>query len=270
MPAGTMLGIALTLACQGDLTQGGVAVCTTAPGAELLVDGVRTTADADGFAIIGFDRDAPAISHVIASHAIPGEAQSQIAVDLAIAPRPWDIQRVDGLPEQTVTPTDRAVLAQIARDSQAKAAALQSRAQAQGFLETWSWPVAIGRISGAFGNARVLNGVAKRPHYGVDIANPTGTVLRAPASGIVSFARTGLHFEGGLIFIDHGQGLTSMYLHLSQIAVQEGQHVAAGTVLGQVGATGRATGPHLCWRLKWRDRNLDPSLLVDRSLPNAQ
>lgn len=265
MLSAALFSLALTVSCAGDLTQGGVAVCTTVPGAEVLVDGVATRADDDGFAVIGFDRDAPALSHVIAR-----DGEREATVDLPIAPRAWDVQRIDGLPEQTVTPTSPAILARIARDSQAKAAALSSRAPGRGFLEVWSWPVTAGRISGAFGNARVLNGVAKRPHYGVDIANPIGTVLTAPASGTITLARTGLHFEGGLIFIDHGQGLTSMYLHLSEIAVREGQQVAAGEVLGQVGATGRATGPHVCWRLKWRDRNLDPSLLVDRSLEHRQ
>lgn len=265
MLTAALLAAALTLACQGDLTQGGVAVCTTAPGAELNVDGVATRADGQGYAVIGFDRDAPASSHIVARDGV-----QETAIDLPITPRVWDIQRVDGLPQQTVTPTDPAVQARIARDTKAKTAALTSRAAGEGFLERWAWPVERGRISGAFGNARVLNGVSGRPHYGVDIADPIGTRVRAPASGVVTFARTGLHYEGGLIFIDHGQGLTSMYLHLSKIAVQEGQQVNAGAYLGDVGATGRATGPHVCWRLKWRGRNLDPSLLVDESLAAAQ
>lgn len=265
MPAGALFAMALGLACQGHLVQGGLAVCTTAPGAEVLVDGVATRADASGHAVIGFDRDAPAISHVQVR-----DGGQETVIDLAIAPRAWNIQRVDGLPEQTVTPTSQAVLARIARDSKAKAAALTSRAEASGFLESWVWPVRTGRVSGAFGDARVLNGVAKRPHYGVDIADPVGTPLIAPASGTVTFARSGLHYEGGLVFIDHGQGLTSMYLHLSEISVQEGQRVAAGDPLGRVGATGRATGPHVCWRLKWRDRNLDPSLLVQTQLSPVQ
>lgn len=260
-----LIAAGLSLACTGDLIQGGVAVCTTRPQAEVSVDGVVTRADEKGHVVIGFDRDALATSRIVAR-----DGAQEAAIDLAIAPRAWDIQRIDGLPQQTVTPTDPKVLARIARDSKAKAAALTSRAAGEGFLETWAWPVERGRVSGAFGNARVLNGVPGRPHYGVDIANPTGTVLRAPASGTVTFARSGLHYEGGLIFIDHGQGLTSMYLHLSEIAVQEGQHVAAGTYLGKIGATGRATGPHVCWRLKWRDRNLDPSLLVETDLAPAQ
>lgn len=265
MTAGALFAVALALACQGHLVQGGLAVCTTAPGAEVLVDGLSTRADASGYAVIGFDRDAPAVSHVLAR-----DGGQEAAIDLAIAPRSWNIQRVDGLPEQTVTPTDPAVQARIARDSKAKAAALTSRAPGTGFLEKWAWPVQTGRISGAFGNARVLNGVAKRPHYGVDIANHVGTPLFAPASGLVTFARSGLHYEGGLIFIDHGQGLTSMYLHLSEILVQEGQKIAAGDQLGLVGVTGRATGPHVCWRLKWRDRNLDPSVLVETQLLHRQ
>jgi murein DD-endopeptidase MepM/ murein hydrolase activator NlpD len=107
-----------------------------------------------------------------------------------------------------------------------------------------------------------LNGVPARPHYGVDLAAPRGTPIVAPAGGLVSFAETGLHFEGGLIMIDHGQGLVSAYLHLSRLDVVAGQSVSQGQVIGAVGAEGRATGPHLCWRMKWRDRNLNPMSLV--------
>jgi murein DD-endopeptidase MepM/ murein hydrolase activator NlpD len=108
----------------------------------------------------------------------------------------------------------------------------------------------------------VLNGVPARPHYGVDLACPRGTPVRAPGRGLVVLAEPALHYEGGLVLIDHGQGLVSAYLHLSALDVAKGAVVAPGQRIGAVGATGRATGPHLCWRLKWRDRNMDPTLLT--------
>lgn len=251
-----VLTAALLLSCAGNFTQGGFAVCEAPPGASLLIDGrVETAADASGHALVGFDRDAPEVVQVRAEW--QGET---VTVSYAITPRTWQVQRVDGLPPQTVRPTRPEVLEKIARDSALKAAALNGRAEATGFLDEWRWPIEAARVSGPFGNARVLNGVPGRPHYGIDLAAPTGTPVLAPASGVVSLAQDGMHYEGGLVFIDHGQGLTSMYLHLSEIKVEPGQRVEAGQHIGAVGATGRASGPHLCWRLKWRDRNLDPSL----------
>ncbi len=123
------------------------------------------------------------------------------------------------------------------------------------------------RLAARFGGQRVLNGEPKRPHYGDDLAAPIGTPVSAPADGVVSFAETGLHYEGGLIMIDHGQGLVSCYLHLSRVGAVRGQAVRRGDVIGAVGKEGRATGPHLCWRLKWRGRNLDPMLLVGARSP---
>lgn len=266
MSLAMLLAAALTLSCQGDFTQGGFAVCQVPPGAEILVDGeALTTSDAQGYAVVGFDRDAKQAVRITARTA---EASSEL--DLQIAPREWRLQRVDGLPQETVTPTRPEVLRRIQRDSAMKTAALQGRAVQQGFLEAWRWPLEVARVSGPFGAARVLNGVAGRPHYGVDLAAPAGVAVVAPASGVVTLAETGMHFEGGLVFIDHGQGLTSMYLHLSEVTVAPGQLVEAGDLIGNVGATGRATGPHLCWRLKWRDRNLDPSLRAAASQASLQ
>jgi murein DD-endopeptidase MepM/ murein hydrolase activator NlpD len=108
----------------------------------------------------------------------------------------------------------------------------------------------------------VLNGVLGRPHYGVDIAAPEGSMVVAPADGVVALAETDLFYEGGLLMIDHGQGLITLYLHLSKLDVALGQSVKQGQTIGRVGKKGRATGAHLCWRMKWRGQNLDPSLAV--------
>lgn len=127
-------------------------------------------------------------------------------------------------------------------------------------LESW-------RLSARFGGQRILNGVPNRPHYGSDLAAPQGSIIRAPGDGLVTLAEPGMHFEGGLTMIDHGQGLTTFYLHQSRIDVTAGQSVTRGQPIGAVGMTGRATGPHLCWRMRWRGRNLDPMLLVGFSFP---
>ncbi len=247
----------LSLTCVGELVQGGLALCRTLPGAEIVVDGqARGHADAQGWTIVGFDRFAEGDTHVEARSG--GHAVAQA---LTIAPRTFSIQRVDGLPPQTVTPTDPEVLARIARERDLKNVGFASRADVEGWLDGFVIPTN-GRISSSWGNQRILNGVPNTPHYGVDIAAPDGTPIYAPASGVVSFANPDMHYEGGLVFIDHGQGLISMYLHMSRLDVHVGDRVTQGQLIGAVGHQGRATGPHLCWRLKWRDRNLDPSVAV--------
>ncbi len=224
----------------------------------MLVDGVAVAqSSADGWFVVGFDRDAPPTADITVQTP-DGSATHRVA----IAPGTFDVQRIDGLPPSQVTPDDPALLARIAAEGARKATGFSSRIDGDFFRTGFIWPVKATRRSSSFGGQRILNGEPKRPHYGVDLAAPVGTPVVAPAAGVVAFAETGLHFEGGLILIDHGQGLISAYLHLSRIDVTPGQRVDQGQRIGAVGKEGRATGPHLCWRLKWRDRNLDPSLWV--------
>ncbi len=249
----------LSLNCAGAFTQGGTALCRTLPGAAIYVDGVASgSADAQGWAVIGFNREHGADGVVEARADGRNATQSY-----PIAPRQFDIQRVDGLPQQTVTPTDPAVLARIQREAALKAEGFASVADVEGFLDGFISPIEGGRVSGTWGNQRVLNGVPASPHFGYDIAAPEGTPVHAPASGVVTLAQPDMHYEGGLVFIDHGQGLITMYLHMSRLDVAVGDRVTQGQVIGAVGARGRATGPHLCWRMKWRERQLDPSVAID-------
>ena len=252
--------------CSGHAEQGGFVVCKTAPGALVSVKGggsalkpesdQSVTADAAGYAVIGFDRDAKGRAHVDAK----GDGFAD-ALDIPITEREFSIQRIDGLPQDTVTPTDPKLLARIAKEVAEKNVGFASRAPVDAaFTQTWAWPID-GRISGLWGNQRVLNGVPNTPHYGVDIAGPENTEIRAPADGVVALAEPDMHFEGGLVFIDHGQGLISMYLHMNRVDVKVGNSIKQGDPIGLRGMRGRATGPHLCWRLKWRDRYLDPSLM---------
>ena len=129
------------------------------------------------------------------------------------------------------------------------------------FESGFVWPV-VGPISGVFGSQRVLNGEPRRPHYGVDVAAPPGTPVTAPADGVVAIAHPDMYYTGGTVLIDHGHGLTSVYSHLEEVWVKEGARLRQGDPIGSVGATGRATGPHLDWRINWFDQRLDPALLV--------
>jgi murein DD-endopeptidase MepM/ murein hydrolase activator NlpD len=190
--------------------------------------------------------------------------------EAVIAPGTFDIQRIDGLPADQVTPEDPVLLARLVAEGQRKAAGFASLADLDAFKSGFILPVEGARRSARFGGQRILNGEPKRPHFGVDLAAPVGTPVRAPAAGVVAFAETGLHFEGGLILIDHGQGLITAYLHLSKVLVSAGDSVRQGQLIAAVGKEGRATGPHLCWRMKWHGRNLDPSLMVGASAPRLQ
>lgn len=221
-----------------------------------------TTASAAGWFFIGFDRDAPASSEIRVD-----TPEGPLLRRLDILPGDFDVQRIGGLPQDQVSPSDPVLLERIGREAALKAAALESRLDADGFTAGFEMPLDSWRLSARFGGQRILNGEAKRPHYGADLAAPAGSVIRAPCEGVVTLAEPAMHFEGGLTMIDHGQGLTSFYLHQSRLDVAVGQQVVRGQAIGAVGMTGRATGPHLCWRLKWRDRNLDPTLLSGFRVP---
>lgn len=250
-------------ACTGHFAQGGFIVCRTDPGTRVSIEGHnRTMADAAGLVVIGFDRDAEPQLEITTEQGDPGRLVTK-RFTVTIARRSFNIQRIDGLPDAVVNPTEPALLARIAKEGALKKAAFNSQATQSGFAQPWIWPLASPfRVSAAWGGQRILNGIAKSPHYGIDLAVSKGTNIRAPADGVIVLAEPDLHYEGGLVLIDHGQGLVSAYLHMSRIDVGVGQIIKQGQSLGAVGATGRATGPHLCWRLKWRDNYLDPSLAV--------
>jgi murein DD-endopeptidase MepM/ murein hydrolase activator NlpD len=255
-PARSRAGGSLDLT--GHLVQGGHAVGRTWPRALIFVDGESlTAASANGIFIVGFDRDASASVQI---EARAGDRSARRTLD--IAPGRFPSTRVDGLPPSTVVPSDPALLARIQREVVLKTEGFASRMDADHFGDGFDWPLERFRVSSHWGAQRVLNGTPARPHYGVDLAAPEGTVIRAPADGRVVLAERDLHFEGGLVLIDHGQGLITAYLHQSRIEVAVGQALQRGETIGRVGMTGRATGPHLCWRMRWRDRNLNPTLMV--------
>ena len=243
--------------------QGGTLVGRTAPRAKIYVDDVfEGAASAAGYFVVGFDRDAPDRTKIRVVTA-QGGAEHLIEV----APVAYDVQRIQGLEDNQVNPQGEALLARIAAEGARKAEGFASRADRDDFRNGFSLPLRAYRLSGRFGGQRVLNGVPKKPHYGDDLAAPVGARIAAPAAGVVAFAETGLHFEGGLTLIDHGQGLITAYLHQSRVDVRKGDVVAQGQPIGLVGKEGRATGPHLCWRMKWHGRYLDPMLLVGVKAP---
>lgn len=245
----------LAVAIEGVPRQSGLIVARTAPGAAGSFGDLNVRADASGVILLGLDRDA-APRMTLTLQAPDGKRASRT---LEVAPRTYVTRRVDGVPASRMDPPDSEG-PRIQREIALKNRAFASRADVAGFLERFTWPIPPTRVTSPWGAQRILNGTAQRPHYGVDIAGPTGTTVRAPASGVVVIAEPDLFFEGGMVSIDHGQGLITSYLHLSRVDAAVGQTVARGAILGAVGARGRATGPHLCWRMRWRSKQVDPTL----------
>ena len=184
------------------------------------------------------------------------------SASITVTPRDWPIERIDGVPPATVNPPP-AIAERIEREQAMVVAARERDDDRADFVQSFVWPVR-GRISGRFGNQRVYNGSPKSPHSGMDIAVPQGTPVLAPAAGIVTFANADLYLTGGTVLLDHGHGVSSNFLHLSRIDVKVGDRVEQGQVIGAVGATGRATGPHLHWGMNWFDVRIDPLLVLER------
>ncbi len=240
----------------GPLEQGGLLFGQAAPGSRVLLDGKAVPVSADGHFLLAFDRDAAPASEI----RIERPDGSSLFRVVAVKPRTFRIQRIDGLPQDKVVPPEDVWERIIAEQELLKALRAQSRPETD-YLGGFAWP-AKGRISGVYGSQRILNGEPRQPHYGIDIAVPKGTPVLAPADGVVVLAHPGLYFAGKTLVIDHGQGLKSSLLHLSEILVPEGTRVTKGQPVAKVGATGRVTGAHLDWRVSWFDRWIDPAQLV--------
>jgi murein DD-endopeptidase MepM/ murein hydrolase activator NlpD len=248
----------------GTMTQGGV-VAGTAPAdiVSLRLGAEVVPVDADGRFLIAFDRDAAPTARLTAQRA-DGRT---IEKSLTIASRPWRIERINA--PMRPTKSTEAFLALRKPELAQIAAARRLNTDARGWRQRFIWP-AMGRISGLFGSQRVYQGQPGAYHGGVDVAGATGTPVVAPADGVVILAAAKpFTLEGHLLMIDHGHGLNSAFLHLSRIDVKPGDTVTQGQRIGAIGATGRATGPHLHWGMKWNAARIDP-LLVAGPMPQGR
>ena len=241
-------------------TQGALMVGRVAPGAKVWLDGkpVRVT---EGLFAFGFGRDDTRTA-VVRVHFPTGHIKRR---KLKPTKRKYDIQSITGLPEELVTPP-KEVEERIARENALVAEARAHDSDEIWFAEKFDWP-AQGPISGVYGSQRILNGVPKAPHYGVDIAAQEGAPIRAPAPGIVALAKPDFYLTGGTVVLDHGHGVSTTYLHMSRVDVKAGERLKRGDPFGAVGHTGRATGPHLHWSMNWFHVRLDPSLVASSPAP---
>ena len=248
---------AAPLTLEGTLTQGALVVGRTEPGAAVALDDRPVRVSRDGVFLIGFGRDAGDRADLLITH----PDGSMTRRPLRVVKRNYRIQSVDGLPARKIEP-----LPSDQRRIRAEAELVQQARHRDDprsdFLSGFIWPLH-GRITGVFGSQRILNGVARSPHYGIDIAAPEETPVVAPADGLVTLVHEDMFFTGGTLILDHGHGLSSSFLHLSRILVRPGQAVKQGESVAEVGATGRATGAHLDWRVNLFDNRLDPALVLE-------
>ena len=248
----------------GTMSQGGLVRGVAPAGtATLMLDGAPVTVASDGAFVIAFDRDA-GTSAALAATMRDGRVVSRM---LSIAPRAWNISRLPTLPKYPVPSADFARLRP--PETAAIAAARATPIEADGWRQPFRWP-ATGRISTLFGSQRIYaNGEAGSYHSGIDIAVPEGTPVLAPADGVVTLVSDHpFLLEGNLLMIAHGMGVESALMHLSRIVVAPGQRVTRGQLVAYSGRTGRVTGPHLHWSLRWRTARIDP-LLVAGAMPGA-
>lgn len=239
-----------------DYQQGELVIGQVESGTDVWLDGVQVQVSDTGLYVFGLGRNAaPGVTLATRLNNIRTETP------LFVKQRSYLEQKIDGLPSKKVTPNAESTQ-RIRSDNQQIGEVRQSHSQAHWLGQQWIQPVE-GRISGVFGSRRILNGVPKNPHNGVDIAAAEGTNIIAPLAGQVALVHEQMFYTGKTIMLDHGLGVTSVYAHMQHIEVSVGQVVKQGQVLGQVGQTGRATGPHLHWGVTWQKTHLDPLLLVD-------
>ena len=243
----------------GEWIEGGLIVGNAEPGSSVTFKGEQVMVSNEGLFVLGLHRDE---DEPVRLEIEPpgGELDVQI---FEVAQREYNIQSVEGIAQNIMEPSkedqDR-----IWRDYQITSEARKVRSDLQEFLSDFNWPVR-GPISGVYGSQRIYNGVPGTPHYGLDIAVPTGTPVVAPAAGTIIMVQDDMFYSGGTIMLDHGHGVSSSFLHLSKTLVQVRDRVEQGDVIGEVGATGRVTGPHLDWRMNWGNSRIDPELLLRAS-----
>ncbi len=240
----------------GKMEQGALIRAHVEPGTKVSLNGEAVKVTSKGDFAFGFGREAELNQEL---KLIYPDGLTQI-MPLTISEKVYKIDRVNGISKKIMKPDPKAVERSRKDSKQVKAARAQFSEQ-NAFTQDFIWPLT-GRISGVYGSQRVYNGKPGNPHYGVDVAAKTGTVVVAPADGIISLSVADMFYSGGTIILDHGYGVSSSFLHLSKLYVKEGELIKQGQPIAEVGATGRVTGPHLDWRVNWYQMRLDPVTIV--------
>ena len=254
---------ASALQISGQPIQGGLLVAFSEPGAKVFVNGIQYPVFDDGRTLLPFERSQE--PKILVREILPNGQVNTLELD--VIQRDYKTERINNLPSSRVTPpTTGALQRRVDRELEEISKAREVFTPYALFDSGFDWPVK-GRITGVYGSQRVLNGIPRTPHYGIDIAAPRGTSIKAPADGVVRLIHTDNYYSGGTLILDHGYGLNSAFLHMQAFNVDVGDTVAKGTVIGTVGSTGRSTGPHLDWRITYNGVRVDPELVAGE-MPN--
>ena len=243
---------ALAVEFQGKFIQGHYIIGKTSPDTKILIDKKKVKVSKDGYFAFGIGKDRK-FDIVI--------TENERKIIKKIQKRKYKIQRIDGLPEKKVTPPEE-FYERIKKENQLIGKAREIESDLPFFKEKFIIPVDDAIITGVYGSQRILNGIPKWPHYGLDFAQKTGTPIKAMNNGIVTLAENDLFYTGATLIFDHGHGVSTLYMHMNKIFVKVGDHVKKGEIVGTVGASGRATGPHLDIRLNWFGERLDPQSIL--------
>ncbi len=254
--AGCSFQVFATVELSGEIIQGGMVLGKTSADNIVKFDEVILPLSKQGDFVFGFGRDDEK-EHVLTITFPNGETLQK---KLVPTKREYKIQRIEGIAKKIMNPNPKSV----ARAKQDSAQVRSARAELslQSACSTGFIPPANGVITGVYGSQRYYNGKPKSPHFGLDYAGNTGDAVLAPADGVVSMFVPDMFYSGGTMIIDHGHGISSSFLHLSKSYVKAGEHVTKGQKVAAIGASGRATGPHLDWRINWFQVRLDPALVL--------
>ena len=242
---------------EGKFIQGHFILGKTDPRAKIQIDKKSVRVSKDGFFAFGLGRDRK--NDVVITETFNGVKNRFVK---KVLKRDYKIQRIDGLPEKKVTPP-KEVYDRIRRENKLIGKARSIDTDLAYFKDKFITPVDNAIITGVYGSQRILNGKPRWPHYGLDYAQKTGTPIKAMLSGVVTLAEQDLYYTGATLIFDHGHGISTLYMHMNEIFVEMGQEVKKGDVIGTVGKSGRATGPHLDVRLNWFETKLDPGSVLN-------
>ena len=242
---------------EGKFIQGHFILGKTNPGAKIQIDKKSVRVSKDGFFAFGLGRDRK--NDVVITETLNGVKNQFVK---KVLKREYKIQRIDGLPEKKVTPP-KEVYDRIRKENKLIGKARAVDTDLTYFKDNFITPVDNAIITGVYGSQRILNGKPRWPHYGLDYAQKTGTPIKAMLSGVVTLAEKDLYYTGATLIFDHGHGISTLYMHMNEIFVEMGQEVKKGDIIGTVGKSGRATGPHLDVRLNWFDVKLDPGSVLN-------
>jgi murein DD-endopeptidase MepM/ murein hydrolase activator NlpD len=248
---------AFSLEIKSEWIQGGLIIGQTSPENRIRFMDRKVQVSTDGHFVVGLGRDAPKQIELIEILSTGVERTHTFDVKQ----RQYNEQRIEGVPKRTVQVPESA-LPRIRSEGRLTTKARYTNSSRLDFLDKFEWP-SKGIITGVYGSRRFYNGQARRPHFGIDIAAPQGSPVISPVAGRVTLVHKDMYFSGGTLIVDHGHGVSSTFIHLHKILVKEGDIVNQGDTIAEVGATGRATGPHLDWRINWFNQRLDPQLLMD-------